>query len=655
MNAAPLKAICLTVLLLVSAAAPLFAAESKHPPGFVTSQACAGCHQQQFAAWSGSHHSRALREPLRDNVLGDFGNAALEHKGFRYRFNEEEGEYFITADGPDGKAKRYRIRYVVGVTPLQQYLVATGGGRLQALDVAWDTERKRWYHLYPGEDTSAGNGLHWSGSYKNWNARCAECHVTAFEKNYDPRTDSYRSRQAEIGVGCEACHGPGEAHVAWAEKPDAFDSTRWTRVSANGLTPVLTAGGAAAEINLCAACHSRREPLGADSPPPGAPLDDHYRLALLRDGLYFPDGQIRDEVYVYGSFVQSKMYAAGVRCTNCHQPHGYALKLEGNALCTQCHSIGGNEAFPTLTKAEYDAPAHHFHPQGSEASACKSCHMSKRYYMVVDGRRDHSFRVPRPDLSAKLGVPDPCIRCHQDQTPEWAARQIKARYPNGRSGEPHFGEVFAAAGQPMSEQDTQRLVTLASDRSMAAIVRASAVQRLAAFGKPEHADRLAGLLADDSAWVRISAIGLQRSLPHQRRMKNLGPLLRDARRSVRIEAAKALLDVPPAAIPEDAREPLRAAMDELQKSLYAKADFPENQMVIGGVALTRRNLPAAAGAFRRAVDMDPQLVQAWIMLARIQAVQGDRAAVSETLRQAIRQNPDSNQIRQALQGLERSN
>lgn len=508
-----MKNLAVFVLLFCVPGTHAAAAETPGQPEFVTSQACAACHEQEYTAWRDSHHGWAWRLPARENVLGDFDDAAFRHRGFTYRFETEGGVYFVTADGPDGKATRYPVRYAVGVTPLQQYLVETDGGRLQALDVAWDTERKRWYHLYPGQDTSAGNGMHWGGPYKNWNARCAECHATDYEKNYDPHADNYRSRQAEIGVGCEACHGPGQAHVAWAKQPDEFDAANWQGVDGHGLLPAFVAGDAASEINLCAACHSRREALGADSPPAGAAFDDHYRLALLRDGLYFPDGQIHDEVYVYGSFLQSRMHARGVRCTNCHELHSYRLKLEGNALCTRCHNTGGNPEFSTLKKADYDSREHHFHEPGSDGAACKSCHMPERLYMVVDGRRDHSFRVPRPDLALKLDVPDPCTQCHQGKTPQWAAGEIGKRFPKGRASESHFGELFARAGQGGNAQTASELLAIASDHAMPAIVRASALQRLTVASGTVTPEQFERFLSDDNALVRMTATGFRARHP----------------------------------------------------------------------------------------------------------------------------------------------
>lgn len=642
--------VIVAILLIVSVDQSVSAAEPT-PPKYTTSASCKACHVNEYARWSNSHHAWAWREATSKNVLGDFSDESLVHQNFTYRFLTKNGESFIIADDAKGSAVEYEVPYVIGVEPLQQYLVETERGRLQALDVAWNTEKRRWFHLYPNEDVSAGQGLHWSGSYKNFNGRCAECHATGYEKNYDPLTDTYNSQQTEIGVGCEACHGPGEAHVAWARKPVTFDRSQWTGIATNGLTDALGTGDAASEINACAGCHSRREPLGADSPPPGAAFDDHYRLALLRDGLYFPDGQIHDEVYVYGSFLQSKMYARGVRCTDCHDTHSYALRLRENAVCTQCHSPVGNVAFPTLNKSDYDSPAHHFHETGSDGAACISCHMLERRYMVVDGRRDHSFRVPRPDLAAKLNTPEPCTHCHQGKTTQWAAQEIAARVAHSRTGEAHFAESFAAANAALTDQTVRALTDIALDNDIAAIVRASAAQRLSPAPDAVPDDALPRLLSDESALVRGAAIGLQRFQSRSANTDVLLPLLGDPVRSVRIEAAKGFLGVSLDAVTKEDQPKLRAAMVELQDALKAKADYPEIQMMTGGVALTLRNLPAATHAFQRAVEMDPQLVDAWVMLARIQAAQGDRAAVRRTLKAAIEKNPGSSMLRQALQQL----
>ena len=279
--------------------------------GFVGSQACASCHKSQTTAWRDSHHGWALREPTPENVLGDFNDVRFEHKGVVSRFFKEGSRFLVETDGADGAMTTFDIKYVVGVSPLQQYLVELEGGRLQALDIAWDTVAKRWYHLYPDQDVAAGNGLHWSGPYKNWQARCAVCHQTDFRKNYDPKSHSYQSTWSDLTVGCEACHGPGEAHVAWAEGKGGTASQAGAGLSANGLFPFDADHKQQAEENMCGPCHSRREALSADSTLPSEPFADHYKLSDLGAGLYFPDGQQDQEVYILGSFLQSKMHREG--------------------------------------------------------------------------------------------------------------------------------------------------------------------------------------------------------------------------------------------------------------------------------------------------------------------------------------------------------
>jgi predicted CXXCH cytochrome family protein len=415
----------------------------------------------------------------------------------------------------------------------------------------------------------------------------------------------------------------------------------WKETETRGLTAVYPKNNAASEINLCAGCHSRREPVGANSPEPGSHYADNYRLALLRNGLYYPDGQIHDEVYVYGSFLQSKMHEKGVKCSHCHDTHSYQLKVKGNALCTQCHNAQGNALFPSLSKQDYDAVEHHFHQADSEGAECKQCHMPERYYMVVDGRRDHSFRVPRPDLSEKMDVPNACNRCHQDKTPGWAVAEIAKRYPDGRLKQSHFAEVFNSADTRMNNQTVKQLLVLANDQKVPAIVRASALERLFPVVGNLDFNEIDVLLTDDNAWVRTAAVNLIVYSPHENKVQKLLPLLSDSTKSVRLEAVKAFLETNQEGLTFSERLTVNKVMKEYQQSLADKADFPEIQMVIGGVALTKRNIPAAISAFSQAVDMDPQLIQAWIMLARIHAAVGQTIEVKKTLEKAMEANPNN--------------
>lgn len=649
----------ITALLLPSLALSLLAgfllqradATSKGSPAFAGSQSCAICHSNEMEAWQNSHHAWAWRDPTAKNVLGDFDDASFLHRGVETRFNLRDGRFTVETEGPSGETASYQVHSVAGVAPLQQYLIETERGRLQSLDVVWDVERRQWYHLYPDQDLPAGDGFHWTGPYKTWNARCADCHATGYKKSYDPRSKRYQSRQSEIGVTCEACHGPGEAHVSWAKDPNSFQAGSWLHVDPRGLTFNFQPEKAQAEIEVCASCHARRGQLTDSSPLAGTAFDDSYRLALLREGLYFADGQIQDEVYVYGSFLQSKMYARGVRCSDCHEPHSGRLVAESNDLCTQCHNPVGNPEFPSLPNAEYDTPEHHFHRISSKAAQCTSCHMPERFYMRIDGRRDHSFRVPRPDLSEKLGTPNACTSCHEDKSHDWAAQEIKKRYPEGRIGTPHYGEDLAAAraGDPLAPL---KLLRLALDRDQPAIVRATALDLMRTVDTPgvggSNADAVTDLLSDPSPLIRSSAARLQETVDPDRRIGRLAALLEDPTRSVRIAVAQALVDVEARLLPPQTQPALRAALGEYQASLLATADFPETQMNLAALASGMGNQRAAIAALQTALEMDAQLLEAWTSLGTLQNATGQFKQAEETFLTAIEKRPEAGSLHTLL-------
>jgi len=611
-------------------------AEVDTSEGYTGSAACITCHAQAADAWETSHHALAWTDATSENILADFNDAEFAHAGMSATFSiDGDGTHRITVTEKDGTTRDYPVHSVAGIEPLQQYLLETEPGRLQSFDIVWDTEKKRWFHLYPDADLPPKDGLHWTGPYKNWNGRCAVCHATGYEKNYDPATKRFDSTEVEIGVGCEACHGPGKAHVDWAEGGAPSHP-------ANYGFPVDLAGGTP-QIETCAGCHSLREPHETGSVEAGTPFDEAYNLVLLNPGAYHPDGQILGEVYVYGSFLQSKMHEKGVVCTDCHDPHTTRLKAEGNAVCTQCHSPAGNDRFPSLPLAEFDSPAHHFHEPGSPGAECKNCHMVEQVYMGNDWRADHSFRVPRPDLTEITGAPDACTTCHTDRDAAWAAAVLEERFPESTHRGPHFGTTFAAA-QISAEAEAEALLAIAEGDG-APIVRASALRLMPLAGDEATADRVAALLADPDPLVRAAATSPLRSLPPAERLQALHATLTDPARNVRISAARALVDAQPA-VATKASEPLAAASREWQASLAARADYPETQLQIGGIALSLRSWEAAEQAFSEAVAADPQLTDAWSVLVRLSAATGDKAKAQHYLAQALTANPDNAHLRQ---------
>ncbi|MFV0515455.1 MAG: cytochrome c3 family protein [Jhaorihella sp.] len=625
---------------LVAATAGL--AQQSGQPAYVGSDTCTGCHEDAAEAWAESHHALAWTLPGPDTVKADFDNTTFAHDGFSAAFRVEDGNYFVTVTETDGSVTDYPVHSVAGVAPLQQFLIETEPGRLQSFDVVWDVAGEAWYHLYPDQDLPPGDGLHWRGPYKTWNARCAECHATGYERNYDPRSRAYASTQAEIGVGCEACHGPGSLHLDWARgEPGAVAPP------AHGFSAALGQGDTARDIEQCATCHSRREAITDGNPLPGTPFAEAHTLELLRSGRYHADGQILDEVYVYGSFLQSRMYARGVSCMNCHEPHGATLKAEGNAVCTQCHSPAGNPDFPTLRLAAYDDPSHHHHAPGSTGAQCKSCHMIERVYMGIDGRRDHSFRIPRPDLGAEMEAPDACTDCHDDLDRDRAAAAIAEWYPDPARRDAHFGQAFALASRdPRAAAPALRKIALDADRP--GIVRATALYFLQPLADPALATAMAPLLSDPDPLVRGGAAGLQAGAPAQDRAGRLMTVLADPVRSVRILAGKQMLTVSPETLTPSQRALVGEAMSDWRISLANKLDFPETHLVLGGIALTGRNLRGAQAAFREVVRLDPQRAEAWNMLVRLAQVEGGADRARGVLNEALAYLPEDPQLLQWL-------
>ncbi len=612
---------------------------------YVSDASCAACHAYEFQQWTGSHHDLAMQEPTEETVLGDFDDAVFVPEGAgenaSTRFFRDGERFLVRTAGPDGQLADFEVAYVFGVDPLQQVLIELDRGRLQALSVAWDVERERWYTLYPNEHIQAGDGLHWTGRYQRWNAMCARCHSTELAKGYDPATDGYATTWKELDVGCQACHGPGAQHVAWAEadaRGEVLD------VPGVGLTTELRRQVQSAQLDACAPCHSRRSEL-TDVAPPGAPFLDHYLPERLHTG-YHVDGQVQDEVYVYGSFVQSKMGLRGVACTDCHDPHNLDLLAPGNGVCTQCHTSVNppRDRFPTLQAKEYDTPEHHHHAEGSEGASCVSCHMPVATFMGVDERRDHSFRIPRPDLALALGTPDTCSSCHEEG-PEWAAERIEAWH--GTERPLHFAPAFAMAQARMPE-GMGALAGIAGDvEDTPAIVRSTALELLRGYGN-QAAQVAVAMLEDDEPLVRMSAAGALDELPAEARLMLLAPLLSDPVRVVRIEAARALSSLPSKEVPEEHRAALEAALAEFVAAQEAQGDMPATHLNLGILYAGQERWADAITAYETALRLDPAFLPARFNLANLLSRRGRNPEAEPVLREGLRLYPEEPELHFSL-------
>ena len=649
---------CLTGFASAAPAAVSTAA-SDPTPSFVGSETCGGCHEAEFRSWQGSHHDLAMAGATEAMVLGDFDDAEFTAHGVTSRFYRRDGGNFVRTDGPDGELADFRIKYTFGWYPLQQYLVELPRGRLQSLGLAWDSRPaeaggQKWFHLYPNEKgMDHRHPLHWTGRDQNWNYQCAECHSTDLKKGYDLETDVFQTTWAEIDVACEACHGPGSRHREQADAVAMGEDTAWD--GGKGLVLDLTDrdGGTwsidaatgtpsrslprkdRTKIELCARCHSRRGQIHGEYQY-GAPLGDSHRLSLLDEHLYHPDGQIKDEVYVYGSFIQSRMYREGVTCTDCHDAHSLRLKAEGNLVCAQCHDAG-----------RYDTQAHHHHPAGGPEATCVGCHMPQQLYMVNDERADHSMRVPRPELSLELGTPNACNQCHQDQSVQWSVDAVNQWYGEQLEKRPHFG-LALHAGRTGAPDAQERLTALAVDPEQPGIARASAIDGLRARPDRSHLLALPRLLGDQDPLVRGAAVRYLEMTDPETLFRLGMPLLDDPIRAVRLEAARTLSPLIRYELPEVERGRLDASLDAYLASQRVNSERPESHLNIGLVAMAQGKAAMAQKAYRTALRLDPGFVPAYVNLADLYRALGSDAEGEPTLKAGLAVAPDSADLRHAL-------
>ena len=613
-------AIAAVVLAMLMRSAP--DSTSDAAATFVGSHRCADCHVEEHAAWRGSQHAKAMQHATAETVLGDFDDSTFRYANVTTTFFRRESKFFVRTDGPDGELTDFEVKYTFGIEPLQQYLVELPGGRLQALSISWDTRPReqggqRWFHLYPDERIDHRDELHWTQPAQNWNVMCADCHSTNVRKNFDAERETFATSWSDLAVGCEACHGPGSAHV---QSPKA---------------PYLVGVGqdrAAAEMRTCAACHARRAQF-AEGAKAGDALLDHYLPSTLTEALYHADGQQRGEVFVWGSFLQSAKHAAGVTCAACHDPHTQKLKTPGNATCTQCHAA-----------TEFDTPKHHHHV--ASAPQCVSCHMREETYMVIDARRDHGFHVPRPDLTATLGVPNACNDCHADREAPWADAAMQRWYGEAYRERPQFAAALHA-GRRDEAGAVSKLIGLIDDPKQAGIVRASAIELLARHSGEVPGAIIRRQLADRDALVRYQALLAQTDLPLERRASLLGPLLGDATRAVRHEAAKQLIPVR-ASLSESDRTRLDAELKDLERALNHDLSRGESWLNLSTLQIARGDRNGAERSLRRAIAIEPRFVPAYVNLADLLRASAREGEAETLMRESLQRNPAAPALREAL-------
>ena len=581
-------------------------------PEFVGSTACRDCHGAEYADWVGSDHQQAMQVAGDDTVLGDFGGAEFTYYGETTRFYRENGDFMIRTESADDAVETYRVSDTFGVRPLQQYLIAFPDGRKQAFPIAWDTRPKdrggqRWYHLYPDEYIGPDDPLHWKKRFLNWNYACAECHSTDLQPNYAMDTNTFATTYSEISVGCEACHGPGSEHVRQARSsaftpdyglPVDLDDAKgadWVIDIDTGIATRSQPAARQQQPEACGRCHSRRGDLTLDYRY-GRPLTDTHMPSLLEEGLYFPDGRMLDEVYVYGSFLQSKMYGKGVTCTDCHNPHAANLITapDRNGVCARCH-----------LPARFGTPEH----SGSESTDCVTCHMPARTYMGVDVRYDHSFRIPGDGASQK-----------------------------------RYGVAIAAARK--GPANDQLLAVLGLD-DVPAIARATLLEYLEPSTEPAVLDALARGSADPDPLVRIGTLRALRNFPADIRLRTGARLLGDDIRGVRVAAAQTYADLHDL-LPVEAARAFPGAAADFREARLAAAPLPESLTILAEFESRLGDEALAQKYLEQSVRIDPDFALAHHSLGLSLVRQHRYDEALEELREAWRLDPENSRFAYVL-------
>jgi len=551
-----------------------------------------------------------MEKPASESVLGNFNNAELRYFGRTTRFSKDSESFLVNTENQQGQTETFKVAYTLGYRPLQQYLVDIGGGRIQALPFAWDTRSKeeggqRWFHLYPGENVTPANPLFWMRPLQNWNHMCGDCHTTGFAKNFDSDGNSFRSAWSETGNGCESCHGAGSRHV----------EERQTITSLKNFQE---------QMDQCGFCHARRVRLNEPAPHSRMleTMLETWRPQLPQEGPYFADGQIQDEVFEIGSFLQSKMAMKGVRCTDCHDPHTARLKFEGNALCTQCH-----------LPETFDVPKHHFHKSSSAGAQCVACHMPVRTYMVVDDRHDHRLAVPQPGLSDRLGSPNPCVACHKDRSNAWAAQAVQ------RESSLPLGIVARSVAREQID-GAALLRRFVQDPSEAPITRAASLAAVRT-DSPELIDIARLQLGSPDALVRLGAVQAVGRAPLPQRVAMLIGSVRDASRAVRLEAAGLLAGVDPTALTSDQQSDLKAALDEYRRWLSRDADRAETLTALAGLQAATGDTTSARSTFERALRQDESSLATLLNYADFHRARGADDSADRLLSRAAALYPDA--------------
>lgn len=515
---------------------------------YAGSNTCQSCHAAAYNDFLKSDHVKAMDSATDKTVKANFNNSSFNYFGNVTTFYKKGNRFFASTIDTSGAAKEFEIAYTFGYTPLQQYVVNFDDGRKQVLPFCWDTRPadaggQRWFHLYGNEDIKPTDELFWQHYNQNWNYMCADCHTTGLKQNFDIEANTFKTTYAAMGVNCESCHGPASKHLAWTKNKSSKDlykgfvfslkedNVSWVMNKETGIAARTTPKQHDLQVQTCARCHSRSIPTTDEYSFGHAIMWSHIPDNAGPEAFYI-DGQQKEEDYEHASFLQSKMYAAGVTCSNCHNAHSGALIQPGNLLCGQCHS-----------PEKFDQPSHTHHQVNTTGASCVSCHMPGKNYMQIDYRVDHSIRIPRPDLGATIGSPDACTQCHNNENKQNIIAAFNTWYGTQLPQKPaHYGSILHAirAYKDSAYIQYNKLLTAAQYPD---IMKATSFRYAAQYPTAGVIQEIQKNLESPNELLKYRALENLGNFPADQVSTYLMPLLQDAAPTIRMEAARILASV----------------------------------------------------------------------------------------------------------------
>jgi hypothetical protein len=518
------------------------------PSGYTSSAACRSCHPSEYQSWHQSYHRSMTEVASAKSVRAPWAAVLNDEQGRQYRLFRRGVEFWVELPDPDRLAASVRQGQLTASAPRveRRVLMTTGshhyqgywlpglrGNELWQLPFVYLFESQRFLprravFLEPPDDPP-----HWA----RWNSSCIQCHSVAGEPRHDLASDRFATRAAELGIACEACHGPGAEHVARQKNP----LTRYqTRRAATGDASIVNPArlGAERASELCGQCHSYFVPNDAErwwqsgfthSYRPGDDLagarrvldyqrDREHAVELVGsdlDSLFYADGSVRVGGREWNGLRLSACFARGqgerqISCLSCHQLHGGTRDAQlsdralSNTACAACHPG------PAAALQE-----HTHHSPDSSGSSCVNCHMPYTSYALLGGVRSHRITLPSSEPATRGLPPNACNSCHLDRSLAWTRGWLE-RWRGGAASprsEPLPEERDAA--EPASLESAAALALLQGDAATRVVLAAQLgwAPARAASGSGWQPQLLLEALDDPYTAVRFVALRSLRSFP----------------------------------------------------------------------------------------------------------------------------------------------